>query len=172
MRNIVLFGFMGTGKSSVGRLLASQLGLEFVDMDSVIEKRAGRTISEIFAQDGEQCFRAMERELVKELSVKEGLVIGTGGGVVLDSRNVADLSLNGLAVCLNAAPGEILNRLENDGSRPLLAQGDKLEKIKGILAARRDHYASVPVQIDTTGLSAEQVAWKIKALYCQGSAVH
>lgn len=172
MKNIVLFGFMGTGKTSVGKILAGELGLEFVDMDLVIEKRAGKTINEIFANEGEACFRGMERELVQELAGKEGLVVGTGGGVVLDGRNVTDFSRSGLAVCLNSEPEEILSRLESDGSRPLLAQGDKLEKIKGILSARKDLYSAVPEQIDTTGLAVDEVVEKIKTLYGSGSGVH
>ena len=161
MKNIVLFGFMGTGKTSVGRKLAFRLGMEFVDMDHIIEEREGRLIKDIFATDGEQYFRNLERALVKELSQRQGLVIGTGGGVVLNRNNISDFAQTGLCVCLSAAPGEILKRLEKDGSRPLLAEGDKLQKIKGILDSRRELYASVPLQVDTTGLSPDEVATRI-----------
>jgi len=152
---------MGTGKTSVGKGLASRLGVQFVDMDHIIEEREKRSISSIFATDGEPYFRALERELVKELAQRDGLVIGTGGGVVLNADNVADLSATGLCVCLNAEPAAILERLEGDGSRPLLAEGNKLEKIKSILDSRREKYARVPQQLDTTGLSVEQVVDRI-----------
>ena len=164
MKNIVIFGFMGTGKTSVGIKLACDLDMEFVDMDHIIEAREGRAISDIFATDGEPYFRKLERELVQELSGREGLVIGTGGGVVLNEDNISDFSESGTCVCLNAEPEEILKRLENDGSRPLLAEGDKLKKIKGILDARRALYAKVPEQIATTGLSADEVVARIGEL--------
>jgi len=161
MKNIVMFGFMGTGKTSVGKELADALGMEFLDMDHIIEEREGRSINEIFANDGEPFFRALERKLVQELSAREGLVIGTGGGVVLNGNNISDFSATGLCVCLSADPEEILKRLEKDGSRPLLAEGDKLAKIRGILDSRKDLYAEVPVQIDTTGLSISEIVRRI-----------
>jgi shikimate kinase len=164
-RNITLFGFMGTGKTSAGRLLAGRLGLDFVDMDVVIEKRAGKPISRIFAEEGEPYFRNMERELVKDLSAGSGMVIAAGGGVVLNSQNVADYARTGLAVCLSAAPQTILKRLEGDTTRPLLADGDKALKVAGLLEKRKAFYGSVPVQIDTNGLSIEQVVDKIAAEY-------
>ena len=165
MKNIVLFGFMGTGKTSVGKKLAAELGLKFVDMDHIIEEREDRAISDIFATDGEPYFRNLERALVQELAAAEGMVVGTGGGVVLNAANIADFNGNGLCVCLNASPEEILKRLENDGSRPLLAEGNKLEKINGILDARKDLYAKVPEQVDTTGLSLDEVVERVRNLY-------
>lgn len=164
MKNIVLFGFMGTGKTSVGKMLASELGMEFLDMDHVIEEREGRAISDIFATDGESYFRELERDLVKKLAARDGLVIGTGGGVVLNEANIDDFAATGLCVCLNADPEEILKRLEHDGSRPLLAEGDKLQKIKAILDARKDLYARVPQQVDTGSLSVNQVVQRIREL--------
>ena len=164
MKNIVLFGFMGTGKTSVGKKVAADLGMNFVDMDHVIEEREGRVISDIFATDGEAYFRELERALVKELSAGSGMVIGTGGGVVLNADNVADFAASGLAVCINVEPDEILARLEDDGSRPLLAEGDKLAKIKSILETRKDFYASVPMQVTTTGCSIQESAARVKAV--------
>jgi shikimate kinase len=102
--------------------------------------------------------------LVKELSAGSDMVIGTGGGVVLDADNINDFAASGWAVCINVDPEEILERLEGDGSRPLLAEGDKLEKIKGILDARKHLYASLPLQVTTTGCRVEQSAEKIKAV--------
>ena len=120
---------MGTGKTSVGKLLAGKLGMSFVDMDDVIEKQEGKSISRIFAEDGEPHFRSLERKLVRELSLKKGLVIGAGGGVVLNHYNIKDFSSTGLVVCLTAEPETILERVAKDTNRPLLAEGNQLEKI-------------------------------------------
>jgi len=155
--NVVLMGFMGTGKTAVGRRLAERLGYRLVDMDEIIERREGRSIAEIFADDGEKYFRRVEREVVRELANRDGLVVSTGGGVVLDPRNVDDLAASGVAVCLNASPETILERVEEEGHRPLLEQGRKAERIRSILEARREHYARVPHQIETDHLTVEEV---------------
>lgn len=162
--NIVLVGFMGTGKTSVGKGLAQWLGLRFVDMDSIIEEREHKPIPRIFAEDGEPSFRALERALVRELAAQRGLVIATGGGIVLNPENVRDYSQSGLVVCLSATPDAIFHRVAADTNRPLLA-GDKKQKILEILGARRALYAAIPNQIDTTTLSVEGVVEKVAALY-------
>ena len=115
-RNIVLTGFMGTGKTTVGRLLAEQLGYEFVDTDRVIEERHG-PIGDLFRSAGEAAFRHIERELASELADRERLVIATGGRMMLDPHNVASLSRNGRVFCLVATPDEIFDRVVNDPSR-------------------------------------------------------
>ncbi len=131
-RNIVLVGFMGTGKTTVGRLLSKQTGMPLVDMDSMIEERAGKAITKIFAEDGEAHFRTLERAIVRELSAKGGQVVSTGGGIVLDPDNIPDYEKSGLVVCLLASAETILERVRHDDTRPLLA-GDKQEKILQIL---------------------------------------
>ena len=121
-RNIVLTGFMGTGKTTVGRLLAQQLGYEFVDTDQIIEERHGK-IGDLFRSAGEEAFRRIERELASELADRERLVIATGGRMMLDPQNVASLSRNGRVFCLVATPDEIFDRVVHDSSRverPLL----------------------------------------------------
>lgn len=155
--NVVLMGFMGTGKTSVGKRLAERLGYSLVDMDEIIERREGRSIAQIFAEDGEGYFRRLERRVVRELAERDRLVISTGGGVVLDPRNVDDLAASGVAVCLNACPETILDRVAQEGQRPLLERGDKAERIRSILEDRRGHYERVPHQIDTDQLSLEEV---------------
>ncbi len=165
MRNIVLIGFMGTGKTSVGHLLAQQLDLAFIDMDALIEEREKRPITEIFATDGEPYFRAVERGLVQELSGQEGLVVGTGGGVVLNPDNINDFEASGLVVCLQATPEIILDRVMHDTTRPLLNGDDKMIKILGILEKRQALYNAIPHQVDTNGLTVEEVAEEICALY-------
>lgn len=163
--NIILVGFMGTGKTTVGKMLADRLDMEFSDMDDLIEDRTGRKISEIFATDGESFFRCVEREVVADLAGERGRVIGAGGGVVLDSRNIEDFSRTGLVVCLSAAPEAILERVEKESHRPLLEEGDKMKRITALLEKRKPLYDTIPAQIETTGLSAEQVAGKIVDLY-------
>jgi shikimate kinase len=160
-RNIVLVGFMGTGKTSVGQALAARLGMTFVDMDVVIQQRQGRPISKIFAENGEPFFRGLERELVRELSAKSGLVIATGGGIVLNPDNVRDFSTTGLVVCLWATPEAILKRLEGDTTRPLLQAADKMTKIRGILETRRPLYEAIPFRLDTSSLTVREVADRI-----------
>lgn len=156
-KNIVLVGFMGTGKTSVGRALADRLDMKFIDMDDVIVEREDKSIPDIFAQDGEPYFRSVERKLVQELAVETGLVIGAGGGIVLDPANIDDFSRTGLVVCLSASPETILERVEHDTNRPLLAGGDKMAKIKGILEKRQARYDAIPCRLDTDGLSIEEV---------------
>ncbi len=163
-RNIILTGFMGTGKTVTGRVLAERTGLELVDMDSIIETRQGKTIPEIFAQDGEAAFRAMERALVQELAQRDGLIISTGGGIVLNPDNIADFEKTGLAVCLKASPEEIFRRVEADTTRPLL-NGDKRAQIEAILAERKPLYDAVAHGIATDGLTTEETAGQILALY-------
>ena len=166
-RNIILVGFMGAGKSSVGQTLARRLDMTFLDMDEAIVQREGKPIPRIFAEDGEPRFRSLERELVEDLSAKSALVIATGGGIVLNPENVRDFSRTGLVVCLSAAPQAILDRVGGDTNRPLLAGGDKLAKITDLLAKRQPLYAAIPNQVDTTGLGVEQVADRVLALYRQ-----
>ncbi len=163
-RNIVLVGFMGTGKTVTGRVLAERTGMELVDMDSMIEARQEKPISEIFAQDGEGAFRAMERDLVKELSARSGLIISTGGGIVLNPENIADFEKTGLVVCLTASPETIFQRLESDTTRPLLS-GDKKSQIATLLKKRQPLYAAIAHSINGDALGPEARASAILELY-------
>lgn len=164
IQNIVLVGFMGTGKTTVGQLLSKQMQLPLVDMDAVVEERAGKSITDIFAQDGEPHFRALEREITQDLSAREGQIISTGGGIVLNPDNITDYEQNGLVVCLLASAEEILKRVKHDDTRPLLA-GDKQEQIIQLLEGRRPLYEAVSHKINTDGLSPDEIAGKIISLY-------
>lgn len=163
-KNIVLTGFMGTGKTAVGRVLACWLGREFVDMDSELESRACKPINRIFAEDGEPAFRAMECALAEELGGRRNLVIAAGGGAVLDPRNVEALSRSGILICLRASPAEILRRIGNDNCRPLLACADRQKRIAQLLAEREAAYSRLPHHVATDGLSPGDVAQKILGL--------
>ncbi|MBA4387004.1 MAG: shikimate kinase [Verrucomicrobia bacterium] len=163
--NIVLVGFMGTGKTAVGMALASELNLRFLDMDSVIVQREKKPIPQIFAENGEPYFRALERNLVGELAEQSGLVVATGGGIVLNPGNIADFARTGLVVCLSATPGAILKRVEHDTNRPLLAGGDKMKKITDLLNTRRHLYDAIPCQVDTTNLTVKEITGRISALW-------
>jgi 3-dehydroquinate synthase len=158
-RNIVLTGFMGTGKTTVGRIVADQLGYEFVDTDRVIEERHGK-IADVFRILGEDGFRRIERELAAELADRQRLVISTGGRMMLDPQNVANLSRNGRVFCLVATPDEIFDRVTNDSSRverPLLSVPDPRQRIVELLAERGPDYRRF-AQLTTDAISAAAVA--------------
>ncbi len=164
-KNIVLVGFMGSGKTTVGKLIAAETGMPLLDMDSMIEEKAGKTINAIFAEDGEPRFRAYERALARELSQTEGNIISTGGGIVLNPDNIADFEKTGLVVCLLADAETVLDRVKHDESRPLLA-GDKETAILDILASRKHLYESIAHRIDTSGRpSPKPTAREIIDLY-------
>ena len=150
--NIILTGFMGTGKSSVGRLLAARLGFTFVDTDAVIENRCGQAIHEIFRDRGEPAFRAMEAALAEELGAGDRQVIATGGRMMLDSANAAALSRHGRVFCLWATPEEILDRLSGTGTavRPLLEGSDPEARIRALFEERRAGYAQF-IPVTTSG---------------------
>lgn len=159
--NVILVGFMGTGKTSTGRALAARLGREFIDMDALIEQREGRSIPEIFAASGEPYFRALERALVRELAARRALVIAPGGGIVLNPDNIRDFAVTGRVFCLRASPEMILKRVGSDTSRPLLQTDDKLGRIRDLLAKRQPLYDAIPLQIETDGKTPEAVADEI-----------
>ncbi len=163
--NIVLVGFMGTGKTRIGQEVAGKTGLAFVDMDDCIVERAGKPIPEIFADEGEVHFRAIERQVVVDLSRESGRVIATGGGVVVNADNIRDYSNGGLVICLSATPEVILARVEHDTNRPLLFTDDKMGKIRTLLASRQALYDAIPNQIDTSELSVDEVVDRIVTLY-------
>ena len=157
-RNLVLVGFMGAGKSAVGRRVAALAGAAFLEMDAELERRAGKSIARIFSEDGEPAFRAMEARLAEEWGRKEGAVISCGGGVVLRGENLRALGANGLLVCLTARPEVLLERTARSKKRPLLAGEDPEKKIRDLLAARAPAYAKIPVQVDTSDASLDELA--------------
>lgn len=161
MKNIVFTGFMGAGKSSVGRKLAERLGMSVVDTDELIERSAGMRISEIFAKFGEQRFRELEKKAVAEASKLENHVIITGGGVVLKEENMKNLRRNGVIVYLHARPGVIYSRIKHESHRPLLQVKEPMKKIKELLEYRAPYYANNDFMVDTSELTVEQVVEEI-----------
>ena len=162
--NLIITGFMGTGKTVVGQEIARRLGREFVDMDALVEAREGRTIANIFARQGEAHFRQLEAALCRELAARTGLVIATGGGALICDANREVLSASGPVVCLIASPDEILRRLEATKDRPLLDAPDRGVRIAALLAERADAYRRIPLQVDTTGLTLAQVVGQVMAV--------
>ncbi|MBL7168465.1 shikimate kinase [Candidatus Bathyarchaeota archaeon] len=150
--NVALFGFMGVGKSAVGRMLAEKLGLSFVDLDEEIVSRTGRSIESIFQEDGEERFREIERAVTKEYSAFDGQVIACGGGTVIDPENLENLRRSSRMVLLTAEAEVILERVEAEGGvRPLLNVDDRLGKIRSLLTKRWPSYVeAADIIIDTS----------------------
>ena len=163
--NIILTGFMGTGKTSVGKILAQRLGYAFIDTDLLIEEREQASIPDIFREKGEPAFRQMEAAVARELGAREGLVVATGGKLMLDPANAEALSRNGKVFCLTAPPGEILARILKDGAdqRPLLTGDDPEARISELLRERDPFYRAFP-QMNTDGRTPLQIAETILSL--------
>ena len=160
-KNLVLTGFMGTGKTTVGRILAERLGFDFVDTDAVIESQAG-PIQEIFERDGEEAFREMERRAARELAGRGGLVIATGGRMMLDPECAACLEPAADVVCLNATVESILERIGDTAQRPLLDVGDAPTRVRELLAERAEGYGRF-ITVDTDGRTPAEVADAVMA---------
>jgi len=157
--NVILTGFMGTGKTSLGKLLATKLGRPFVDIDKKIETEQKLSIPKIFELYGEEHFRELERAAVKELSERRGLIIATGGGTIKDEENLRLLKDSGVMICLTTEPEEIFARTARRGERPVLDGGgnERLETIKKLLAERKKFYDRADYQVDTTNWSPIQI---------------
>lgn len=162
MKNIVLVGFMGTGKTAVAKMLARELNLTYVSIDALIEEREKRPIKDIFRDSGEPYFRKLEKDVVREVSAKCSQVIDTGGGVVLDQENMDALRSGGTLVCLWASPETVHERTSRAKNRPLLNVEDPLERIKELLDIRRPYYEKAVFHVRTDGESVSGVVNKIK----------
>ena len=160
-KNIVLVGFMGCGKSTVGRELQQRLSYPLVDMDQVIEQRAGKSIKAIFAQGGEETFRDMESELLAELddSSAPRRIISTGGGVIGREKNRQLLRQLGYVVWLHAPLAVVMQRTKKNRDRPLLNTDDAAARAESLMAERQPLYAEVAhLKIDTSGLDFSELA--------------
>jgi len=160
--NVVITGFMCSGKTSIGKKLAEKLNFDFLDTDDLIENKVGMRITEIFEKYGEPYFRELETQIIKEVSEKDKLVISTGGGVVLREENVNNLRKNGVIINLVAKPETIYERLKKQpGIRPLLNKPNPLEEIKKLLECREIYYKNCDFRVETDNLSVEEIVEKI-----------
>ncbi|MBN2338924.1 MAG: shikimate kinase [Acidobacteria bacterium] len=163
-RNIVLCGFMATGKSSVGKRLSELAGYRFLDLDAAIEEEEGVSIPEIFASRGEPAFRALERSMVERVAGKTGLVIATGGGTIVNPENLDRLRHSGVIVTLAADVGVILERAGGGDDRPMLRSDDRERRVRALLEERAPAYAQADITLDTSRLGIEQAARRLLEL--------
>ena len=166
--NIVLTGFMGVGKTAVGREAAAQLDRPFVDVDDLIVEEAGMSIPEIFEQQGEAHFRGLERTILRRLAAEQGQVIATGGGALVNAANRELMTRTSLVVCLSATLNAIEERIGEDANRPMLATPDRQQRIVDLLSQQAAAYAEIPYRIDTTGRSVQDVAEEVISLAKRG----
>lgn len=160
-RNIYLAGFMGTGKSTVGRELAKLMGRKFIDTDVAMERRLGMSVSEAFARQGETYFRGQEKALALELSETFNRVVATGGGTLLDSDVRQAFARTGLIICLFTNQDQLVQRLERTDKRPLL-KGENLKgRVEELLQQRQEIYDRISIRVDTTSLTPQEAARKI-----------
>jgi len=165
IKNIVLVGFMGTGKTSVGILLSNMLNMKFIDTDDIIEQNCQERISEIFANKGEEHFRDLESKAIEKACLLNHYIISTGGGAVIREQNIQNLRNVGLLFHLDATPEVIFQRTAQQSQRPLLMVEDPLNRIRELLKQRAPFYAQADYRIDTSGLTVEEVAKRIFDLY-------
>ena len=163
-KNIFLVGFMGAGKSTVGKILADKIGYDYCDADKFIEEQAGTTITQIFAEHGEPYFRDLESESLETLAKKEKLVVATGGGVVQRDRNWDAMKGNGTTIYLKASVETIWERIKNDTSRPLLQVDNPVETARELLNKRTPMYEKADIVLNTDKLSLQQVADEVFSL--------
>ncbi len=166
--NIILTGFMGTGKTTIGRALASRLGLRFLDTDAEIERRAGASVSEIFTRHGEGHFRDLERQLCRELVTQRGAVVATGGGMPLDPENRKLLNSAGIVVCLRCSADEILTRVCRNEKRPMIEGEDRIQRVKALLREREAAYVSFAYHVDTTDSLVERAVNRLHQIVSNG----
>jgi shikimate kinase len=163
--NLYLVGFMGTGKTTVGRLVAHRLGMKLIDSDVAIEERAGKPISRIFDDEGEQTFRRYEREFVEGGHPYTGCVVSCGGGLVMQDGLSEMLRERGVVICLTALPETILERTHGNRNRPLLNVDSPLERIREILEHRMPVYRAVGTEIMTDGRPVSEIAAHVQRVY-------
>ena len=161
MKNIVLTGFMGTGKTEISKILAARLKRQRLCLDDMIEWKVGKPISEIFAQDGEAYFRKIESEVVSAAAKDKNVIIDAGGGAIINENNLKRLQETGVIFCLVASVDAILERTKHYTHRPLLNTKDPRSKITELLGMRQKYYQKADYTIDTTNLAPNEVADKI-----------
>ena len=161
MGNIYLVGFMGTGKSAVGRELAKKKKWKFADLDELIQLREKRLVTDIFAKEGERYFRRLEKQMLKEVAKEKHFVVACGGGIVIDANNIKVMKEAGTIICLTATPTVIYARTCKDAHRPLLNVADPKKQIELLLKMRSVYYAKADKTIDTSRISIKEVVARI-----------
>jgi shikimate kinase len=161
--NIALFGFMGVGKTVVGKAVANKMGLEFNDIDELVVKKAKKPISQIFQEEGEKSFRKIESKITEEIASRDNQIIALGGGTILDQNNLEQLKKNSVLILLTANPNIILSRTNSDGLvRPLLNVEDKIGRIQALLFERLPKYlAAADYIVDTSEGNPNEIAEEI-----------
>jgi shikimate kinase len=157
MDNIYLVGFMGTGKTQVGKGLAKQLERKFLDLDELIGDSENKTIADIFRESGERYFRSLEKKMLLEVSKQKECVVSCGGGIVIDPENIKLMKQTGVMICLSATPDVILKRTKSSSHRPLLNVEDPEERIRSLLFSRQKYYDQADKTIDTSKISVEEI---------------
>jgi shikimate kinase len=163
-KNIIICGFMGTGKSVVGKAVSLALGLDFVDTDSLVENKCEKTIAEIFREDGEEYFRDREKEILSHLPVHNS-VIAAGGGMIIDRGNYSRLSGLGMMILLTASVETICKRIGNDGSRPLLSGEDLEAEVQELLSQRQPAYDRIEYRVNTDRMKVSGVCDAVIKIY-------
>ena len=165
MKNIILTGFMGTGKTVVGKELSDILSMKLIDVDSEIEKSCGMKIGDIFRDLGEEQFRNIETEMIRKIANERHSIISTGGGAVIREENMQVLRENGIIFCLCAGPGTVLKRTARSSERPLLKVDDPMKKIIDLMYYRKPFYEKAGIMIDTENKNPLQIAEEIAEIY-------
>lgn len=160
-KNIFLIGFMGAGKTSVGRMLSKETGLDFVDLDDFIEKKLRMTIPEIFSQFGELFFRDAESDALRYIAQKKGRIVATGGGVVLREENWKIMGKEGITIYLEASAEILWSRVKNNKSRPLLQVESPFDRVRELLSQRTLLYEKADLIVDTENISPQKVSQEI-----------
>jgi len=163
--NLYLVGFMGTGKSAVGRAVAEKLGYAFIDSDRAIEEKEGREIREIFEREGEKRFRAMERSFVEKGHPDEGCVVSCGGGLVSQPGILKTIRKQGPVVCLLASPETVFERIKGNKKRPLLNVEDPMGRIRELMSEREPIYKKAGTEVLTDGRSISEIASHVVRIY-------
>lgn len=163
MKSIFFIGFMGTGKTTISQIVSKKLGMKWVDLDEMIIKKENRSISNIFKENGEQYFREIEKEVLKEIADEGGYVVSTGGGVVIANENIEIMKKSGIVITLAASPEVIFERIKDDQNRPLLQVNSPMDEIKRLMFERAHFYIKGDIIIDTSYGSIEELADEIIA---------
>ncbi|MFQ5478113.1 MAG: shikimate kinase [Candidatus Binatia bacterium] len=161
MNHVIITGFMGSGKTAVGKRLAKRLGWAFVDLDELVEEREGRPIADIFESGGEQEFRRLERSALADLELASPAIVATGGGTFMDPANRRRLKELGVVVCLVADMDTILERVSRNDTRPLAAGRDSEARLRRLWEKRLPDYRKADVIVETDGLTVEQSAARV-----------